>query len=74
MELIVVAVLTLATLLTGVVVTDPQRGTWHPAPSEREATRWRTGWRSRPRRRRDELPVRHRRQAVRHRRQGVHPR
>jgi hypothetical protein len=46
MELIVVAVLTIATVLTGLAVTEPARETWHPARSERETTGWVQGWRS----------------------------
>jgi hypothetical protein len=42
-EQIVVAVLTIATVLTGLAVTEPARGTWHPAASERVTTRWLTG-------------------------------
>lgn len=42
MALLGVAVLAVATVLTGIVVTSPSRGTWHPAASEREATRWTT--------------------------------
>ncbi|MFO7959493.1 MAG: hypothetical protein R6U94_00925 [Nitriliruptoraceae bacterium] len=54
MELIVVAVLTVATVLTGMAVTEPARGTWHPAPSDREGKQWST--------RHGDQPVRHRRQ------------
>ncbi len=52
MELMIVAILALATIVTGVAVTDPDRQTWHPGPCDREGKQWSSPQGDRPARRR----------------------